>query len=71
MVRVKEVCYVVCILSNPKCTDVELEILGDILKESFCMGSDAGMIPWTPNSELEVVNILKGNMLSLQQNTDL
>lgn len=59
MVWVKKVCNVVCILSDTKCTDVKLKILGYILKKSSSVWSDAGMIPWAPSRELEVVNILK------------
>ena len=52
-------CNVVCILSDPKCTDVELIIFGDLLKKSSCVGPDAGVVPWSSNTELEVVNILQ------------
>lgn len=58
-VRVKEVCYVVRVLSNSEGADVELVVLGNVLQEVFGVRSDAGMVPRAPRRELEVVHILK------------
>lgn len=52
-------CNVMCILSDPKCTDVELIELGNILQESFGVRSDAGVVPRATGRELKVVHILK------------
>lgn len=47
------------IFSNPKGTDVELVILGNILQEVFGVRPEAGMVPWATSRKLEVVHILK------------